>query len=299
MFDGLDVDGDADIAVAVLDSRGLHTTGVKAAQPVFSVTKMFVATAALRLIESGRLALDDEVSRRVPQAPSGITVRHLLGHTSGLPDYASAPAYLDAVAARPAQPWSLEQIASIALVGDRSAPGRFRYCNLGYWLLGAFIEEVTATPLERTLAEVVFEPAGMASTSYPAPGAGLTETGYDTRWAGPAGAAWATPADLVRFLTELLERPLLSVPSLAAMTTVTPVAAGPPWREPGYGLGLMIDGWHHTFGHGGSGPGYSSAAFVVPGLGRSVAMIARSSAGADLSAPALRFLQTDHRAAGQ
>lgn len=87
------------VAVAVRDENGLHVTGPTTAQPVFSVTKMFVATAVLRLVEQGPLTLDEEVSRRVPVSPSGVTVRHLLGHTGGLPDYATTAPYLAAVAA--------------------------------------------------------------------------------------------------------------------------------------------------------------------------------------------------------
>jgi len=157
------------VAVAVQDRDGhLASAGADTAQAVFSVTKMFVAAAVLQLVDAGRVALDDDVSHRVPLAPPGSTVRDLLNHTSGLPDYATAAPYLEAVDARPSRPWGLERIAAVALEGDRSARGVFRYSNLGYWLLGAFVQNTTDAPLEQTLARLVFEPAGMASTFYPA-----------------------------------------------------------------------------------------------------------------------------------
>ncbi|WP_051753586.1 serine hydrolase domain-containing protein [Streptosporangium amethystogenes] len=293
MIGGLEMVPDA--AVAVLDEDGgLTLTGTDTAQPVFSVTKMFMAVAVLRLVDSGRLTLEDEVSLRVPLAPSGITVRELLNHTGGLPDYATTAPYLDAVARRPDQPWGLERILTVALEDGRSARGRFRYSNLGYWLLGTLVEDISGAPLEQTLAALVFGQAGMRSTFFPASGTGLTGTGYDTRWAGPAGAAWATPRDLVIFLTGLLDGSLLSAQSLTAMTTTVPVAAaGPPWRKPGYGLGLMIDDEYRIFGHGGGGPGYTSAAMITPDRRRSVAVIARSSANVDPTALTLRLLQVD------
>jgi D-alanyl-D-alanine carboxypeptidase len=174
--------------------------------------------------------------------------------------------------------------------GHRSERGRFRYSNLGYWLLGEFVESVTGVPLGRTLSELVFEPAGMGDTVYPEVGAGLTAGGYDTRWAGPAGAVWATPVDVVGFLSGLLGGSLLSPGSLAAMTAATPVVAGAPWRAPEYGLGLMIDREYGVFGHSGGGPEYTSAAFIAPKKGRCVAVIAGPLADEDPIEVALKTL---------
>jgi CubicO group peptidase (beta-lactamase class C family) len=276
-----------DIATAVRDRNGLRGTGPTAPRPVFSVTKMFVATAILRLSESGDLALDDEIT--TPLRPA--TPRALLGHTAGLPDYGTTVAYRDAVAAHPSRPWTLAEITAAALTQPAPTPGAYSYSNLGYWLLGANVERATGTPLHHTLAELVFEPAGMTATFYPADGTWRTDTGYDTRWAGPAGAAWSTPADMTTFLTALFAGNLVSETSLTAMTKPTPVAPRPPWPDPGYGLGLVIDGELGTFGHSGDGPGYGSAAYIVPATGRSAAVITKSPASvADPIEAALRLL---------
>lgn len=279
------------VAVAVGDSDGVRVDGPDVAWPVFSVTKMFVAVATLRLAESGGLQLTDAVDGWLPQAPPGITVRELLGHAAGLPDYPTTAPYREAVATQPSCPWGLERILEVALAGEPSPRGQFRYSNAGYWLLGAVLERVAAESLDDVLAAAVFGPAAMTSTYYPAVGVGLTEAGYDTRWAGPAGAAWSTPADVVGFLTALFAGSLLSPASLAEMMQAVPVSAGEPWREPGYGLGLMVDAGHGTFGHGGGGPGYTSAAFTLPATGRSVALIAPEAADADTTELALHLLE--------
>ena len=289
MLDGVEVG--PDVAVAVGESHGVRVAGPDVACPAFSVTKMFVAAAVLRLVESGVLRLADDVREWLPQAPPEATVRELLCHTTGLADYVAAAPYLAAVAARPGQPWDLDRILDTAPAGDRGPLGGFRYCNAGYWLLGAVLEKATGRPLPEVLSATVFEPAGMASTSYPTAGERVTETGYDTRWAGPAGAVWSTPRDLVAFLSALFGGSLLSAGSLTAMTTAVSVAAGPPWREPGYGLGLMIDRGHGTVGHGGSGPGYGGAAFTTPASGRSVAVITREPSDTDPTELALRLLR--------
>lgn len=284
--------GDPLLAVAVRDAAGTSVAGPVSAAPAFSITKLFVATAVMRLVESGQLSLEDAASTRVP----GVTVREMLGHTGGLPDYATTTAYLDAVTARPAKPWGVEEITAVAMTGRRSPHGRFRYSNLGYWLLGERVEQITGDPLATVLAELVFAAAGLADTRYPTAGDGLTPDGYDTRWAGPAGAAWSTPADLVQYLAALITGGLLSPASLIAMTTTTPVEAGPPWRAPNYGLGLMTDPQLGTLGHAGGGPGYTSAAFALRDGRRYAAAIAADGARTDPTEAVLGLLAAAQRA---
>jgi D-alanyl-D-alanine carboxypeptidase len=84
---------------------------------IASVTKTFVAAAILRLLEQGRLELDDAIARLLLPAsrgilreggydPGAITVRMLLAHTSGLYDYAASPAFFERIAGDPAHRWS-------------------------------------------------------------------------------------------------------------------------------------------------------------------------------------------------
>jgi len=292
------------LVILVGDGQSQQVSGdASLARPVFSVTKMFVAAAALRLAEDGVLDLDHPAGRWLPDAPgmagvAGVTtLREILRHTAGLPDYARSPAYLAAVAARPGRPWGLERILDCAFSGEgrpagqagpaggRAARGEFWYCNAGYWIAGAVLERAAGAPLGDVLGALIFGPCGMTSTRYPAGHDGQTADGYDTRWAGPAGAAWSTAADLDLFLRALVGGSLLAGPSLAMMTSPVPVPPQPPWRQPGYGLGLMVDSGRGLVGHGGEGPGYQAAAFIAPGQGRSAIVLARSSA--EVSAPEL------------
>jgi CubicO group peptidase (beta-lactamase class C family) len=166
----------------------------------------------------------------------------------------------------------------VGLAGDRTPKGAFHYSNVGYWLLGSLLE-----PLGETLMTEVFEPAGMATTCYPhAIGDGVTESGYDTLWAGPAGATWCSAADVTLFLRRLFDGTLLTESSLAEMTTGVPVAdAGDPWVEPTYGLGLMLDAGLGIAGHGGGGPSFTSAGFIALAHDRAAAAIARSDSDVD------------------
>jgi len=115
----------------------------------YSMSKTFTAAAVLQLVESGGLRLDDPVSRYLDWQPYGsvITVRHLLTHTSGVPN----PIPLRWVHAPAAHASFDERGALLDVLGRHRrldfAPGaRFRYSNIGYWLLGGVIERASAEP---------------------------------------------------------------------------------------------------------------------------------------------------------
>jgi len=112
----------------------------------YSVSKTFTAAAVLQLVDDGRIGLDDPVDRYVPGLSYGpdVTIRRLLSHTAGLP----APVPLAWVHPAAAHPGFDEGAALEAVLADNprttATPGsRYRYSNLGYWLLGPVIERVT------------------------------------------------------------------------------------------------------------------------------------------------------------
>ncbi len=257
---------------------------------MFSITKMFIAVACLRLAGRRSLELDKDARAWLPAAPAGVTLRELLSHTGGLGDYPATDAYQAAVAAHPAEPWDLEQILAVSLAQPISGPGHVRYCNAGYWMLGAVIERVTRTPLGELLAAEVFSPAEMTETAYPDLRQSITADGYSTRWAGPAGAVWSTAPDLDKFLVALLNQTLLTAGALAAMSRATAIEPHPPWPAPGYGLGVMTDHVLHAIGHGGNGPGYQTAAFTLLSGDRSAVVIAAEGALPDPIQEAIRWL---------
>ncbi|MGH0034671.1 MAG: serine hydrolase [Myxococcota bacterium] len=267
----------------------------------YSITKTMLATLALRLQEEGRLALDHRLDRWLPGVPeaSRISLRRLLDHTAGLPDYGRLRAYHDAVRRSPGKPWSFERFAAMTYEGGTIfEPGQgWAYSNPGYMLVKRILEETGGEPLASLVASRIAAPLGLRRTSVaesiddladlaPAPSAMLSEDGelHDTRgryhpgWVCH-GTVTSTASEIARFLQGLFAGRLVSESSLEAMTTAVPVPEAPPqWEQPGYGLGLMLDRaspWGRLAGHGGGGPGYHSAAFRASGPdGRGVAVCA-------------------------
>ena len=264
------------------ESEGaVQVFGASEPLPVFSVTKMFIAAGILRAVDADRFRLADPLASRLPGAPAGRTISQVLTHTAGLGNYTDDPGYLAAVRDRPADPWSLQDIAA---AGAPTGPGPFAYSNTGYWYLGALLEEVSGMSLGQYLHREIFKPADMASTRYPDPETALTDAGYSTLWAGPAGAAFSTPSDLLRFGDLVTERNPLFPSSLspamrAAFMDSVPVAAPAPWRAARYGAGVMIDTDLQLWGHGGAGPGYRAAVFTSRATGNAAAVIAPETSG--------------------
>jgi len=126
-----------------------------------SVSKQFIATGIMRLVQEGRLGLDHPISRYLAGTPvtwSGITIRHLLTHTSGLireaPGFDPSRIQSDADVIRTAYSAPL-----------RFAPGeKWEYSNLGYFALAEVIRAVSGQPWSEYLAANVFRPTGMFST---------------------------------------------------------------------------------------------------------------------------------------
>jgi D-alanyl-D-alanine carboxypeptidase len=131
-----------------------------------SVTKTFTGTAVLMLADRGKLALDDPVTKFLPEYPAAgqkIAVRHLLSHTSGLADYLDRP---DSMA------WARSEYTVQDLIDafkDRPAsfaPGEKNvYSNSNYILLGAIIEKLSGVTFGQFVEANLFRPLGMTSTS--------------------------------------------------------------------------------------------------------------------------------------
>lgn len=254
---------------AIIDS------GTTEPLPVYSVTKMLIATGVLRASDAGLLTLDDSLAARLPGAPSGCSIRQVLQHSAGLGNYTTDPEYLTAVQHEPDSPWGLEKIAAVSTLGTL---GGFEYSNTGFWYLGALLEELSGMSLSQYLHRKVFEPAGMGATRYPDPESSLIHTGYSTLWAGPAGAAFSTPADMLRF-TQFISGnqsvwvPALSTRAIKEFFATVSVNAPAPWVSPAYGTGVMVDRDLGIWGHGGSGPQYLSAVFSDFDSGLAAAII--------------------------
>jgi CubicO group peptidase (beta-lactamase class C family) len=229
--------------------------------PVWSVTKLITATAVLRLAAGGRLGLDDPASqhlRTIRLADATVTVRELLSHTGGV----ASPGELFA-ATVPA----LAEVTGpvLACPGPR---GAFRYSNGGYAALGALISDISQRPYPQAAAELVLQPLGMTSSSFPErwPDHDAV-TGYtlaDDGSFGPvepqvcvipaAGGLWSTGADLVRFgqgWASLL-------PGELAREALRPHADRDPDGAQ-IGLGWLLHRPKDLCGHAGGGPGAAAS----------------------------------------
>lgn len=260
---------------------------------IYSVTKTLIASLVLLLVERGQVALDAAFQAFLPaiDLPQPVSVRQLLNHTGGIPDYGGLPAYYAAIKAHPAQPWTDAEFLSATLPGGLAfPPGRgWGYSNIGYLLLRRLVERAFDAPLGAALHEYIFNPLGLENSfaaqslddarqltpgysRFFATGDGMADMRerYHPGWVSH-GVVISTALDMARAMDSLLAGGLLSAASRAAMLQAVDVPVQHPFfRQPGYGLGLMIDqGSRYGIlaGHGGGGPGYAAGALHVPDAG--------------------------------
>ena len=231
-----------------------------------SVSKQFIATGIMLLAERGRLTVDDHVSKYLASAPaswSGITIRQLLSHTSGI--VRESPAFDGNVAHTDA-----EILAAIYPVPLQFTPGeRWAYSNAGYSALAEIIRIVSGTPWTAFLQQNVFVPAGMTMTAPTnvtptLPKRARGYTGNDNQqpapdWVAlrPSGAFLSTVLDLARWDAHLSTNAILSASSRQQMWTRVQLNDG---RTHPYGFGWHVDerNGRRVIWHGGGLPGFSS-----------------------------------------
>jgi len=243
-----------------------------------SITKQFTSSAIMRLVDQGKLKLDDDMSKYVPQFPlhgKRVSIRQLLNHTSGIHSYTSSPEWQ--------KTWSTELspdaiVKFVAADSFDFAPGAaYRYNNTGYVLLGMVIEKVTGQKYASYLDAQFFKPLGLRQTSYcpskttnPAFALGYSKGPKGTRaqfldLSHPfaAGALCSTVGDLAKWQRALDGGKVVSPASYALMTTADTLNNG---RRINYGFGLipgMFNG-HKTISHTGGINGFATAATYVP-----------------------------------
>jgi CubicO group peptidase (beta-lactamase class C family) len=179
-----------------------------------SVSKSFTALGVARLLEQGGLELDAPVERYLPdfRADSRITVRHLLGQTSGLTRRA------DALVPCCGRPGEFDMSVAAHRLSEAKlsrAPGsQFRYANSNYVLLAALIERVSGEPFPAYMRARVFDPAGLSRTAVNSGGADYHERRWGrvrpstTRFFGWYGASMveSTASDMARYAIAMLDR---------------------------------------------------------------------------------------------
>ena len=255
-----------------------------------SNTKMYVAVVVMQLADEGKISLDEPVETYLPGvlAPFGadattITVRQLLQHTSGLPNYTGAiVGEMDDMRYRYLAPRDLVDLAAELPVSF--APGeKWEYSNTNYILAGLIIEKVSEHALVTEIEQRIIEPLGLDETSFPnvgdtsipsphpqgyysAVGEPLENyTELDPAWAWAAGQMIATPSDLNRFMEAIVDGELTSDAALAEMQKTVP--ADDIWKGARYGLGLMsypVSCGGVAWGHGGDIPGFETRNAAIP-----------------------------------
>src|SRR5688572_503107 len=230
-----------------------------------SVSKQFLATGIMLLVQDGRVSLDDPVSKYyagTPEAWRGITLRHFLTHTSGVlregPAFDPLRMQPDSVVIRSAFERPLE-----FPVGSK-----YQYCNVCYFTLADIITRTSGKPWDAFLAERVFRPMGMTGTRTTTTSALVPHRarGYAWRDSGyvnapeyvalrPSGAFLSTVLDLARWDAVLYENRVLTRASRASMESQVTLASGQPWN---YGFGWQLDSLdgHWRVHHGGALPGF-------------------------------------------
>jgi CubicO group peptidase (beta-lactamase class C family) len=187
--------------------------------PIASITKTFTATLVLQQQKRQSLSVADPVCNYLEPCPTAwreITIRHLLMHTSGIPNFAEAPDFMTRVGKRR----TLDEV--ISTFRDQPlqfAPGaKFRYSNSGYFVLGAILEKVSGKTYSALLETSIFEPLGMKDTGYdnqasmqPPLAIGYQPHGtdnatadfVDSSWLYAAGGIHSTVEDLHKFALAL------------------------------------------------------------------------------------------------
>ena len=139
---------------------------------IASIAKAFGGAVALNLVRAGQLGLDDTIGQRLPSLPAAwhpVTVRQMLNHTSGLPDYSASEGFAKDVTSKPGAYVSPTGIIDwVRADGLNFPPGsKYRYSNTDNIVVGLIAEAVTGKSYETLLREIVFGPARLRQTSLP------------------------------------------------------------------------------------------------------------------------------------
>jgi len=259
-----------ELAVPVTDSTVFE---------IGSISKEFVSAAVLLLMEEGRLGLDDGIHAYLPFLPSewlGVTIRQLLTHTSGIPDYEEIQTY-EAYRFR----FTPEEIIRVAHSRPMDfLPGTgYYYSNTGYFLLSLLVEHLEGRPLGQVLGDRIFHPLGMTQTRMADPeriiphrAAGYYVDGTmglvnrdptQTSSTLGAGGIVSSVHDLVKWDEALYGTGLLSAESKEAMWTPVVLPSG---QNTNYGFGWRVGEYRGrwTVGHTGMVAGFVAAFLRIP-----------------------------------
>ena len=277
-----------------------------------SNTKTFVAVVVMQLVQEGKVGLDEPIETYLPGLIKGegidgsrITVRQLLQHTSGLPEYTdTTPGSGDIFQIKDHSIPPRDLLDTALSKPAQFEPGaQWKYTNTNYLVLGMLVERVSQRPVGEQIDERIVKKLGLSHTYFPAPGEekirGTHPQGYhlsaggkleditemDPAWGWAAGAMVSTPSELNTFFQAVLDGRLLTQASIQEMKKGVDIGSG--GRV--YGLGLIgtpLSCGGTAWGHGGDIAGYHTRGGVGPdGTAVTVAVTALPTAIADQNNP--------------
>jgi CubicO group peptidase (beta-lactamase class C family) len=237
-----------------------------------SVGKQFTATAIMMLLEDGKLSLDDKISKYFPESPAAwkdITIRHLLTHTSGIPDYGSETKKMIDLRVDYTEDQLVRRFAEFPL--DFPPGSKWSYSNSGYVILGVLIHRVSGKFYGDILEERVFRPLHMDATHIiseenivPNRSAGYRLVNGELKnqeWVAPKlnttadGALYTNVLDMAKWDAALTQQTLLKKSSYEQMYTPAPLSDGKTYPY-GFGWAIGTSNGHAVIGHSGSWQGF-------------------------------------------
>ncbi len=270
-----------------------------------SITKQFTAVAILLLEKQGKLSLQDEITKFIPDYPTHnkeITVEHLLTHTSGIQSYTNLPEFGNIASKQ------MSQEEMIDFFKDKPmefAPGsQYNYNNSGYFLLGYIIEKVSGKSYEDFLQKNIFDKAGMENTFLgnhsriiPNRAAGYSDDDgtlvnamhISMDWPYAAGAILSTVGDLLKWNTALHEGRIIGLKTLRKAFKSYQLNDG---SSTNYGYGWEITNLFGSpsYEHGGGIQGFLSYGIYLPKEKVYVALLSNCTCK-DATFPALKLAQ--------
>jgi D-alanyl-D-alanine carboxypeptidase len=274
-----------------------------------SISKTFTAAVVLQLVQEGKLALDQPVAPLLPQfrLDKRITVRMLLDHTSGLPDYFLRKGIDAALQRAPDATWTAQEAWSYVLTKHATPGTTWFYSNTNYLLLGELVEAVTGDPLAQEVRTRLLDPLGLTTAYYQTAespretgtlsyrltaksGGGFSVTPVARpsdimpfrsviTAAGGAGSIAATALDVARWMRAwaggTVLGPAMQAQMLGDVARTVKLHAAIP-----YGLGIqrvLLNGYT-ALGHSGRFIGFRNVVRYLPAAGVTIAVLTNQSA---------------------
>ena len=291
----------------VKEAGGGDSVTVETLFQAASISKPVAATAMLRLVQEGRLSLDENVngyltSWQLPDNPftatEKVTLRRIASHSAGLTVHGFPGYHADSAVPTVVQVLDGARPANTKPVRVDTVPGSlWRYSGGGTTLMQLVLTDVTGQPFAELMQQMVLGPAGMSRSTYeqPLPEARAAEAARGHRPGGSllpgrwhtypeqaAAGLWTTPSDLASWALAIdaarrgEEGAILSPAMATEMLTV---------QKGTVGLGPFIEGkgTELHFGHGGANEGFRATVIFFPATGQGAAVMSNSDTGADLN----------------